>query len=1209
MTNTGKDNRQSRLRYASVILLSVLVFIFYGCGTEIEKNPAGSGGSGKVDYSHVTLKGKVVAPLSNDLPSSRPSFALTSVQGTLVFLEQIPNLYAYANSNGDFIIENVPCGIYAVVAEKNEGYTVYKQRQDNVEVSGGESVVSLAFPIPLEEAAYGLTLHLSDVNTDKMVNGTVNLWGRTFNTFDGGVSVTPFPEGTSKKEAKITSIGYVEQYVNLEFGENNQSEMYIKLTPTTGSQNKAPVVAIKQSELMIYTDSQVRLTAAGYDPEGEKPQWKWSAEDGSFTTTNTDTVIYNTPSFAGKTTITLTGTDSLGASGKATLSLDIIKRGSEPVRKNRPPATPSNPTPANGSEHIDSPVVLTWNCSDPDGDTVDYSFFLGTTGANLSEIASGLTVSNYTLEDVSANTTYYWKVVATDDKDASSTSAIWRFTTGDLTNNPPNEPSNPYPENNMKNVDESSVVFSWTGGDPDGDSVSYYIYLATLEEGINALKQIGTSQTTKYSYVGLSKDETYYWRVKAVDSFGKAKDGPIWQFSTTSSGNRMPSAATPNEPADKATMVAVTQKLQWSASDPDLDLLYYDVYFGTSENPPLVSSKQTSYIYNPGNLEQNTTYYWRIVVSDGKLTNPESTVWSFTTLDPGSGDAPVVIAITTPSGSDGEFKIEFSTAMNINSMNTEIKFSPAVAGTWSWNDAGTIATFNPTQGYWPKGSYNKFSLAAGSISSKIGVKIAKGVERIFVVPSDVDVPSGYRSYGFPIELAANQSYEINLTTEIPIDKCLYMLTIAGGDNTNFVIQPSTRASISSHSKDPTQKFRKLEYKMLTTKLPDIVLNGRSESSFVRAAESDPGIGSTRDFYIDSIATTSAYPNNELEAKLVKKSNTTLIYADKAITGAELDSFASSLITKFDNTIYSKVRATFGEEPPMGPDGNARTKIVIIPGKAGDETLLGFFNPIDLYGRDSLAGATESNEGKIFYIIYRPGISIDSIYGVLAHEFQHMINYYQKNKSLVLSETKINEETWLNEGLSQYANDVCEFDIDKGKNSVLAGQILTTINNHKKLSVTTWDDSDDNTTYGFVYLFVKYIMDSGRYGSDKTILGKNLASGNGVGLTGEKNVEMALGEPFINTMAKFGLSLFLNKYNGTNANEYGIKKIDLKGTYSGITFPGFEIEKVTSDAIPLNNQKKNTLRCFKVVSDGKGKKTILIQNGSTPVTIWLFDERQ
>ena len=107
-----------------------------------------------------------------------------------------------------------------------------------------------------------------------------------------------------------------------------------------------------------------------------------------------------------------------------------------------------------------------------DGDPVNYSIFIGESGINLSEIASKLISSGFTYDKVSANTTYYWKVIAYDDKGASATSPVWRFTTGDLTNHAPNEPSDPYPSNNMNNVDDSSVTFSWTGGDIDGDPVS-----------------------------------------------------------------------------------------------------------------------------------------------------------------------------------------------------------------------------------------------------------------------------------------------------------------------------------------------------------------------------------------------------------------------------------------------------------------------------------------------------------------------------------------------------------------------------------------------------------------------------------------------------------------------------------------------------------------------------------------------------------------
>lgn len=48
-----------------------------------------------------------------------------------------------------------------------------------------------------------------------------------------------------------------------------------------------------------------------------------------------------------------------------------------------------------------------------------------------------------------------------------------------------------------------------------------------------------------------------------------------------------------------------------SDSNPDGDTVTYDVYFGTSSPPPLVSSAQAAATYDPGTLSYSTTYYWR----------------------------------------------------------------------------------------------------------------------------------------------------------------------------------------------------------------------------------------------------------------------------------------------------------------------------------------------------------------------------------------------------------------------------------------------------------------------------------------------------------------------------------------------------------------------------------------------------------------------
>ncbi|MDN5338816.1 MAG: hypothetical protein PWQ20_1886 [Thermotogaceae bacterium] len=75
----------------------------------------------------------------------------------------------------------------------------------------------------------------------------------------------------------------------------------------------------------------------------------------------------------------------------------------------------------------------------------------------------------------------------------------------------------------------------------------------------------------------------------------------------------------------------MTPTLSWQASDPDGDALTYDIYFGTSPNPPLIKIGHNSNTYTPGKLQSKTTYYWKIVAKDGKGGEKASTVSSFTT--------------------------------------------------------------------------------------------------------------------------------------------------------------------------------------------------------------------------------------------------------------------------------------------------------------------------------------------------------------------------------------------------------------------------------------------------------------------------------------------------------------------------------------------------------------------------------------------------
>ena len=95
--------------------------------------------------------------------------------------------------------------------------------------------------------------------------------------------------------------------------------------------------------------------------------------------------------------------------------------------------------------------------------------------------------------------------------------------------------------------------------------------------------------------------------------------------------NDPPGSPAPVAPANGASGISVNADLSWSCTDPDGDALTYDVYFGATDDPPLVSSGQAGTTYDPGTLDPGVTYYWKIVATDIYSLSTTGSVWSFTT--------------------------------------------------------------------------------------------------------------------------------------------------------------------------------------------------------------------------------------------------------------------------------------------------------------------------------------------------------------------------------------------------------------------------------------------------------------------------------------------------------------------------------------------------------------------------------------------------
>lgn len=96
---------------------------------------------------------------------------------------------------------------------------------------------------------------------------------------------------------------------------------------------------------------------------------------------------------------------------------------------NNPPAMPGNPSPADAATGVSNSPVLSWSCSDTDGDALTYDVFFGTASNPTTQIATGQSATTLSRTGLSLNTTYYWRVDAKDSKGATTTGTVWSFTT------------------------------------------------------------------------------------------------------------------------------------------------------------------------------------------------------------------------------------------------------------------------------------------------------------------------------------------------------------------------------------------------------------------------------------------------------------------------------------------------------------------------------------------------------------------------------------------------------------------------------------------------------------------------------------------------------------------------------------------------------------------------------------------------------------
>jgi len=198
------------------------------------------------------------------------------------------------------------------------------------------------------------------------------------------------------------------------------------------------------------------------------------------------------------------------------------------------------------------------------GDAVQYEFWFSLAAHNVIKAS---------YENVRAwyNESTYWDINELD--------ALLVDTNFGPSNEPPYVPGNPNPANNSADVDITADL-SWTGGDPDVDTVYYDIHFGTE---LNPPLVATSWPSTYYDLCPMEYNTTYYWKIVAHDNHNHSTAGPTWTFSTKSHSNSPPDK--PERPSGPSSgNIGVSYSYSSHAVDRDGDLIYYLFDWGDGSN-------------------------------------------------------------------------------------------------------------------------------------------------------------------------------------------------------------------------------------------------------------------------------------------------------------------------------------------------------------------------------------------------------------------------------------------------------------------------------------------------------------------------------------------------------------------------------------------------------------------------------------------------
>lgn len=369
----------------------------------------------------------------------------------------------------------------------------------------------------------------------------------------------------------------------------------------------------------------------------------------------------------------------------------------------------------------------------------------------------------------------------------------------------------------------------------------------------------------------------------------------------------------------------------------------------------------------------------------------------------------------------------------------------------------------------------------------------------------------------------------------------------GGQTVTASVAPR-RPSFSDRAPTAAQAF----HDMLRARERDLTARpGAAQLDRARISASvvptPPVVGDQRTFDVCTSTACTSFVQSTATAKVV--GNKVAIYLDDAAPAGYSQTDLDNIAQLFDAHLYPIDTTAFGRESDLDNNG---VVIVLLTQHINElspncnttqSVILGYF-----FGLDLLPSQAHSNDGEIFYGLV-PGqittgctISKDfatqNLPSVFIHEFQHMISFNQH----VLVRSGTSEDTWLNEGLSHFAEELggrqvpdnfCQPAFTQCEDEFIGGDIDDAYqyldDPESNFLIEPGSSSGTLPERGANWLFVRWLADhfaaTQPYGTELT---KALVATNKVGAA---NVGTVTGEDFSTLVGQWQLANYLDDLPG------------------------------------------------------------------------------